>query len=423
MKILAGIILAGVLAGGSALLFGAPAGGPRPSATPPPPASPGGPPKKEHVACIDAHGSLDGPAKEAIGYGWQMSGAGFPDAEGNLWGGDRGTRWLRASDGRIMAISSCEYGSFSFDCGKEGPIIGRPPANAPGGDGWPCGGSAIVGRPDSGGKADGIYQSLGLDGRIIRIWKNKEKGGRWWFEIVAGGGGAAAPRARGQSAEALGVKFKWINMPQVGLDGKMRFMADNAMYLLDEGKVTCILSPDDYKPATEVMKGLPNECYAGGDGSFYLGYYYSGEGAYGGKAPGIWRVKPDGKVEPCCKSSRGNKTTDGDALTESGWFCGPHIGRGSGYRACRYIPADSMFTSAHDEDLFRRLQNGRMATLCQDGEWREISNPGQGLTLGEIGPNGTVYFSLRRWVDMRLYRYTGLDFKKPVAGKANGGGK
>ncbi|MBA4389217.1 MAG: hypothetical protein C0404_14685 [Verrucomicrobia bacterium] len=87
---------------------------------------PGGPPKLELVASINVDGELDGPAKEAMGYGGR-NGGGLPDAEGNLWGGGAGgNHWLRASDGRVLTLASCEYGTTGFDCGKDGPIAGRP---------------------------------------------------------------------------------------------------------------------------------------------------------------------------------------------------------------------------------------------------------------------------------------------------------
>jgi hypothetical protein len=420
MKVLLGVVLAGDLAGGAALFFGPTTGNRQPATTLASPPAPSGPPKCEHFASVNAYGELDGPAKEAGDFGTQRYSVGFPDAEGNLWGSG-GKRWLRASDNRVLRLSAYEYGTMGFDL-KEGPVVGRPVTYEAGDYGWWCGGSAMVGRPDAGGKTDGIYESLGRQGQMIRIWKNKEKGGRWWFARAAGGGDAAAPKTKGQSADALAVKFGWINEPQIGLDNKFRFMADNAFYLFEDGKVTCVLSPDDYKPATDVMKGLPNQGYVGGDGTFYLGYYFSGKGAYEGTAPAIWRVTTDGKVEPCAKNN-GGQGVDGDALTQGGWFCGPHL---SQYSVARFIPPDAVLTTAHDEDVIRRLQKGRVATLCVDGEWRELNHsgkPNMDLCTPVIGPNGTVYFCYRRWINQRSYRYTGVDFNKPAINKREGGGK
>jgi hypothetical protein len=182
-----------------------------------------------------------------------------------------------------------------------------------------------------------------------------------------------------------------------------------------------VLGPDDYKAATDAMKTLPNQGYVGGDGTIYLGYYYSSGEAYNGKAPGVWRATADGKVEPWAQSN-GHGAGDGDSLTQAGWFCGPHIGH---YSVCRFIPADAMLTTAHDECMVRRIQNRRVATLGENGEWKEFPGKDWNGTLSAegmvIGPNGTIYHTYRNWVDQRLYRYTGVDFSKPAVSKREGG--
>jgi hypothetical protein len=150
----------------------------------------------------------------------------------------------------------------------------------------------------------------------------------------------------------------------------------------------------------------------GGDGTFYLCTYFGA--GYGGKAPAVWRVKGDGKIEPYLHS-RSNIGRDGPGL-ETGYFCGPHIWMER--NDPRLIPPDCLYISTHDDSWLRRARDGRVSTLCYDGEWRELprcqTDGVRWFRNFSPGPGGTAIVSAHNKVIKCLV--SGIDYGKPVIG-------
>jgi hypothetical protein len=189
----------------------------------------------------------------------------------------------------------------------------------------------------------------------------------------------------------------------------------------ENGRLTCLLGPGDYLgKGGDGPKAPCSEGYLAGDGSFYLGTYYDGEG-YAGRGVAIYRVTIAGeeiKVVPLAKHNKDIK--GGDALKEAGWFCGPHFA--AGWNDSRYQPSNILLTSSHDEAALRRILDGRSSSLCNDGEWREVAGVRNRDTpswfhMWRVGPNGTgyqIYSGGDWWSDQRLYRITGIDYGRPT---------
>jgi len=82
----------------------------------------------------------------------------------------------------------------------------------------------------------------------------------------------------------------------------------------------------------------------------------------------VLKVSADGKeVTLLCTNAKGSvdKAFDGDALKDMAFFGGPLLAGG-------VFPPDVIGLGAVDDALLRRLYQGRVATLCKDGEWREF---------------------------------------------------
>jgi hypothetical protein len=283
----------------------------------------------------------------------------------------------------------------------------------------------VQGVPDEGEDQGCIYVSDPRDG-VTRIFRNKAQGDRWWFERIAGAGEGKAPTKRGQSVRAKDVALGRARYLQLGLDGKLWIYASGSFLQYENGKLTCLLGPDDYLgKGGEGPRKPCTEGYLGGDGSFYLGTYHDGEG-FGGKGVAVYRVRVSSgtiRVEPYAKSQRGVR--DGDAMKEAGWHCGPHLV--PGWNETRYQPPDVLIVSANDEAALRRIVGGRTSTLCMDGEWREVVGKGRHDEGGvsrplwfhawRVGPDGTGWqvYSGGGWLhEYRLYRLTGIDLSRPT---------
>jgi len=418
MKLVAGVVLAGAVAAGVAMVAPGDSGAPLPG----PSAGPtGGPPKKELFAFVNQYEYLDGPRLEAMtGRAPKISW----DEKGNLyffpsyWYG--AIRCIR-TDGRIVPITGNDYWTLTLPL-EEGPAstLGNPTGIRGFSYGIGTGCLAVQGAPIEGEEAGCVYVSHVHDG-VVRVFRNKAKENRWWFERVAGGGKGGIPSKRGQSVAAKDVKLGQVGNLQVGRDGKLWIFVKGTFLQYENGKLTCLLGIEDYGAKGPKRKGQPEapaQGYIDGDGFFYMGTYFSGSG-YGGKAPAIWRVSPDGaKVEPLAHSH--GSTRDGDAMKEAAWHCGPHFnfGRNDG----RYQPPGILFTSCHDEAALRRIMGGRVSTLCKDGEWREIKGKGKKeayvwFQTWQPGPDGASYEvdSGGDWRnDCRLYRITNIDYAKPT---------
>jgi len=331
MKIIAGVVLAGALAGGAALFFGPP------TAHRLPPAGLASPPAAkglsyEHYAFTSwLADEMNGPRREAVGRG-----PGPLDEDFNCW---LGGRVIRAEDGMVVSVAGGlpEFGQ------DEGPAAFLPRLSPIRGTGYgqSIGGWLVVGLPLKGGDKGCLYAYS--DTHIMRIWKNADKGGRWWAKIVAGPGKAEIPGGRvymGQAWRKGGEK-----------QDKAVFFTNAGFYVMEEGaggvKFTCLLSMDAFKghlpdhSAGAGRKALPTLGVVDSGGNFYLGYYFAHgwEGAAAARSAAIQRVSPDGtKVEPYATSAKGATTGQDGPGMSTGWFCGPHFGPPRGMSP--FYPAD-----------------------------------------------------------------------------------
>jgi hypothetical protein len=239
---------------------------------------------------------------------------------------------------------------------------------------------------------------------------------------VAGGGGKGLPAVRGQSVPAMEAGMR-IFMAQTIPNDRIVLFANGGFYEFKDGNLTCLLAASDYKDAAAKYKGAPTEAtlgLMGGDGTFYVGFYY-------GAGKLIVRISADGgKAEPYVQDTT-NSRKDGPAM-KSGFFCGPHLV--TNRSDCRFIAPDIVIPSTHDDSDCRRVKDGRVSTLCMDGEWREVvgkgsnrpgpQDPAWWFRAFSAGPDGTVF---TYGADMKnnaswsiLNRVTGIDWGKPTVG-------
>jgi hypothetical protein len=381
MKVIAGVVLAGVLAGGAALLVG-PGTGSRGAATDlsSPPADIKGPPKREHYAFGQIRSYLNGPRKQAL----HMECSGAPDEAGNLFILDYvslGSIRCITVEGQVIPIAGNDHWN-SPTTEKEGPayMLCFGPT---GGFGGYCGGAIVAqGRPLEGEDKGAIYTSGGK-----KIYKNKD--GQWWFKSVPGLGG----------------------LPQIGKDGKLYICKDGEYFCYeDDGKkLAKVLAKQDYAGKAG-LQGGESPIVMSNDGSFYI--------SKGLEKP-VVKVWPDKqRVEEYVVNVAHGSYRDGPA-TKTGWYCGPML---SGYKNdMRYLPPGVLLIHTADESLARRIKDGRSSTLHPDGEWRE--NPGNGKADGWnafrdfcVGPNGTAFATYGGCEDIRTYRFSGIDWGKATVG-------
>ena len=94
----------------------------------------------------------------------------------------------------------------------------------------------------------------------------------------------------------------------------------------------------------------------------------------------------------------------------------------------KFIPKDTLFLCAHDDAYLRRARNGRVSTLCKDGEWRELVRERakkealhwfrwlRGNMCPAPGPNGTSVTPMVSISRYLTFRVKGIDYGKPVIG-------
>jgi hypothetical protein len=423
MKVVLGVLLAGALSTGAALLWPANTGG-EPASPPAPAAS--GRPGGELWAFVNSAGRLDGPRREAMG---NAGGAGVDDA-GNLY--SSGGRVIRV-DGMVETVWGDNF-NFSPLGLDEGPAcwMKTQPARKVG---WSSQGRiSVQGLPLEGGDKGAIFLAASNPDLVYRIWKNKDKGGRWWFKRVAGGG-SAAPPASGKSAPALEVKLAGPMLIR-SYDQYVYLRAGDAthsnVYRYDDkkGELTGLLDAADYRDKLDKNRnGSParaEHVIVGTDGTIYLGCSV-GEG----NRP-VYKVSADrSKLEKIVYGrgyNFGNPGFDGPALRTT-YFDGPIL--------IEYNPPDTLFMTAVDDSYLRRYKDGRVSSLCGDGEWREFPSKkavGQGSMLpmyGYRGKDSEAAIIGRGWVRHKDYvymlyfnglgshaamRFGPFDFNKPTVG-------
>lgn len=391
---------------------------------------------KEHFAFTRTMEYLDGPRREAMA--GRDTRSAFDD-RGNVyfysgfgWGAIRCIR----TDGRVVTITGNDYFTSDHNL-AEGPAsaFGNPTGVRGFSFGIPSGWMVAVGVPDEGEDKGCLYAS-DPHGGVARIFRNKAKGNRWWFERIIGGGAAKAPTKRGAIVGAKDVGFQRITNVQLDKERRLCIIGDGSVFVYADGKLNCLLGPNDYTPfgpkASDGKPEIPAQGFIGGDGSIYLCTYYNGSG-YAGKGPSIWRISSDAtKVEPIVRdnSPKFGVGKGGDAMTEATWNCGPHLSPNRNGDV--HQPAGTIFPSTHDEDTVRRVMNGRVSILCADGEWRE--NPARDTPVlhagaqWHFGPKGMLvrtYSGGDFELDNRMWFYRSVDWARPTLG-ANGkkeGGK
>jgi hypothetical protein len=290
------------------------------------------------------------------------------------------------------------------------------------GYGQGIGGWLVVGTPLKGGDKGCLYAYS--DTHIMKVWKNAEKGGRWWARILAGPGKTEIPGGRvyqGQAWRKQGEKTD-----------KAVFFTPSGFYTMEEGsggvKFNCLLSLDSIKgqlPPAKDRPARPSQGVVDSGGYFYLGYYFT-DGYSWTTLPKIQRVSPDGtKVEALVTHSGAAKGTDGPGM-KTGWHCGPHFHPPKAVSP--WYPPGILLCHAHDEHTIRRTTlDGRISTLYEDGEWREgtgydLKNMVDGVSGFVYGANGWALgcacgegMSNKRGEG--IYLIKGIDFTKPTVGK------
>jgi hypothetical protein len=364
----------------------------------------------EYVAwCPAANGYLDGPAFEATGSYRMGLGAGQIDDAGNIWWGGR---CLVASNGAIRTVYGddawCSY--FPVD---EGPAATYSGYNVSAGFGWVAGDATFQGNPLARDGKGCLYVSTAT--RVTKIWQNPDKGGRWWFKKIIGEGPTPAPQSKGESIGALDAKLS-VGLVSVHPGNRLIIYGGGSFYEYKDGKLLCLMGFKDYSANVPVTKKIDGQHAAGlgvmgGDGMFYVGYYFSPG------VPRVDRIHPDGKVELYLEDHY-NRCQDGVG-SNMGMFCGPHIW--TSMNNYNYIPGDCLVLQSHDDQYLRRTRNGRVATLCTDGEWHELSPKDVSRALPYFrnwnpGPNGTASVMNDRICKGLTFLVRGIDYNKAVTG-------
>jgi hypothetical protein len=385
----------------------------------------------KHLAfSYTGHMYLDGPALQAAcPYG--RPGAGRSDDDGNVWfglGGGAtvgiGGRCLVKETGLIRSFFGNDYWPTGFPV-DEGPSSAVPCMVFSSGYNPYKEMEFVWGAPHQGGDKGFVILS---DGNVVRkVFRNPEKGNRWWFKRIIGGGSKPLPTSKGGTVPALGAKVRGtINEIQVMPGGRIIMYTDGSFYELKGEDLVCLLGWDDYKdgglPSDRNKRVTPpSKAVLGGDGTFYVGTYF-GTG-YGGKTPAVWRIVGGNTAEPVAWAVE-NLHVDGPGMA-SGGHCGHHIwARHHNYA---YLPEDFLIIMAHDDHTMRRLYKGRVSSLCADGKWREWHR--RNVKRGTIpyagwfhtwapGPNGTATGSSKAkgHSSMLTFIVTGVPYDAPTTG-------
>lgn len=371
---------------------------------------------REYFAHCNYWGYLDGQRQGSLG------GRGINadvDAEGNVYylqANYYGNIRCVLTNGRVITITGNEYYLPDFSL-TEGPASALAPLGpriyiyaAPEVT------FMIVGVPVKGEGHGAIYART-QKGEIVKIWKRADNG-RWWFKRVVGGGPSVAPTTHGSVISGLSITK--ANSVMSGPHRSIIVFANSGLFRLDtaSGQLTCLCGKNDYFDAGRALISAslsadspPNEAYVDSLGAFYINWYSPAIGGTVRVSPGL------DSITLFCKDNGDQK--DGPVET-AGFFCGPQV-RGN-RNMCMFLPAACMTNGSQDEASLRRIYQGRISTLCLDGEWREFpGGPGTGYCNWFYldvtpGPNNTAYtgymYSLTH--DLRLYKITDLDFSKPT---------
>ncbi len=371
-------------------------------------------------AFVQAYGFyLDGPRLEA---GWSRSLSFTLDGAGNIYTGDMYGENLRAirTDGRVITITGDNYFNHGLNA-DEGPAAQLNISSGRGG--YSSLSTAIRGVPLEG--AGEIY--LAFARGVFKVWKNPKQNGRWWFERIAGSTrrGARTIAKTGESRDALKAELSGPRV-QVLSDETLLVSTYAHVYHYEAGKLTCVLSPDDY--SKEITVGVTKVKPTGWAGIGGVIRYHEPSESYFIVGYGvIWRYWPKTKrVEHFLGVDQGREGAgpglDGKKYTGDGptigaqWHCGPRLPR---FLATK---PEFFFPTAADHLEVRRVTSGRQSTLCIDGRWRELPGMhprdvlkiGKGWTVLEDGK--TIYRTYGRFLDTRIMRIIGLDLTSPTVG-------
>lgn len=263
-----------------------------------------------------------------------------------------------------------------------------------------------------------------------KIYKSKEKGGRWWFKRIGSPDKPNPPTSAGQVA-----KIDETNLTDARI-AKGFIVWKGNVYEFDEAKweMKCLFTLQDYISKIEnvitnwpgkrpgVSLGAPEHIERTSDGNFFLSYFWK---TYPGG--NIFKISSDGKqlehiVKDISHEVRGkgvDANRDGEGLTTT-WHCGP-----ADISTCGNV----LFLHAIDSVAVRRWMNGRVSTLCYDGEWRETprgrdnrlySVMGKHHQPGQGNPkHNYIYITYpgeENGQDNRVYRFGPIDFTKPTVG-------
>jgi hypothetical protein len=372
-------------------------------------------PVLEHFAIATECESLDGPRREAMRPLHPGTRRGTGDKAGNFYFNSIGISVVRVDNDMVETISGDNwwFGGLGLD---EGPAVYLPMA-------MPYQPVAIVGVPTAGERQGCLYI---LSGGLIKIFRNEARDNRWWFRRVDRKGGQAPATTVGQATPIADT-----DMARMRHHEGRCFSWDGNIYRTDwdKGTVTCMLTFADYKDRVPSLKkhagiqvadsmGKFEECAVTDDGTAYIHYY--GVSYPVGR---IFRISPDRKtVEEVVRDTdqRANNT-DGPGMQTS-WHCGP-CGIMGHWR-------DVIFPQAVDSSAFRRLTpDGRIATLFQDGEWRETSGfeeKSRRLIGGKGFMHATSGMAPYVWIPYPgtelgsfpgIWRFGPVDFGKPTIQK------
>ncbi len=392
----------------------------------------------EHFALAGASGYLDGPRREAMS---SIHRQGVCDAQGNLYILDWFGTSLRCArvDGMMVTIVGDNLYGGDLDL-DEGPASCLPALDSPGQSfGSTVRTVEVRGMPWEGGNKGAIYvlggRRSGNAGKMYKIWRNSDKGNRWWFRRVAGGGNKKPADQEGFSLAGREAAFSTDLRFTADLGGAVPIhlydRGSGNVFRYDDraGTVTCVLAYASYKdklqhPEAGIKLGPPEEVVIADDGTAYVSWY-RGTKYYAC----IYRVPPDRrKAELFVYNPRpadGGSARDGLAL-KTYWFGGPQM---NGYQ-----PADLIFAGAVDDRWLRRVKDGRVSTLCPDGEWREFATRGDALKPPHLyagfGTNSWAMYRNSPYV-YRTYgsksdyattiiRFGPVDWHKPTVGRQVG---
>jgi hypothetical protein len=263
----------------------------------------------------------------------------------------------------------------------------------------------------------------------FKIYKSKEKGGRWWFKRIGTPGKSKPPAKAGEVA-----KLEETDLTGAKI-GNGFIVWNGNVYEFDEAKMEmkCLFTLDEYISRVEsvitnwpgkrpgVSIGAPEHVARTSDGNFFLIYFWK---TYPGG--NVFKISSNGKqfehivkdVSDELKGKGVGANYDGHGLATT-WHCGP-----ADISTCGNV----LFLHSIDSVAVRRWMNGRVSTLCYDGEWRE--NPkGRGARggvavmakhyqPGQGNPtNNYIYITYpgeENGGDRRVYRFGPVDFTKPT---------